>query len=91
MGRWVAAVAGCNAGVDLAAGRYYKTAQVEVTLVPATGCKNCTGVGAACCRDPTTTNSSAVGTCFAADSCEQIPVGSGSQGVMWATTAPPHP
>ena len=44
---------GCNAGVDLAAGLYYKTGAVELTLVPASGCTNCTGADTSCCRDPT--------------------------------------
>ena len=78
---------GCYAGVDLAAELYYKTGAVELTLVPASGCTNCTGADTSCCRDPMASNSSSPGTCFAVDSCNQIPVGAGKQGILYTVDA----
>jgi len=72
---------GCNAGVDEAAGLFYKTTVLERTFEPSTDCGGC-DTGSVCCRDPTDPGSAAY--CLGADACKDIPAGDG-QGAQLLT------
>jgi hypothetical protein len=68
---------GCNAGVDVESGVFYKTTTLKRTFQPSSDCGSCKS-GSVCCKDPT--DQDPKGFCLKTSDCSNIPAGAGSGG-----------